>query len=181
VNRAVRLAGLLGLWVVIGALLGLFAAVTVPALFGYHSLTVRSGSMEPSISAGDVVVVEDVMPLDVKIGDIVSFKDPEDPARIVTHRVRDMEVHAGTVRFTTRGDANTGAERWYVDVEGTIGRVRYRVWKLGYVIGLVGTGWGRLGLVVAPVLLLGGVELRRIWRPTIPPAPAHEDEHALPA
>jgi hypothetical protein len=69
------------------------------------------------------------------------------------------------VRFVTRGDANTGVERWAVAKNGTIGRVEYRVPKLGYVANRVGSRLGRFTFIVVPALLLALSELWRIWRP----------------
>ena len=145
--------------------LGIAAAVTVPSLVGYQSFTVLSGSMEPTISTGDVVVVAKIVPLEAQAGDVVTFPSPEDPSRVLTHRVRSVEAVGGTVRFVTRGDANTGVERWTVPADGVIGRVSYRIPKLGYVANRVGSRFGRFAFLVLPALLLAGMELRRIWRP----------------
>lgn len=160
--RRLRIAAL---WAVAGLGLGLAAAATVPALFGYQSLTVLSGSMEPTVHTGDVVVVERIAPTEARIGDVVSFRDPEDPTRVLTHRVRELRVEGGTVRFVTKGDANTGTERWQVASGGTIGRVAYRLWALGYALHWLQGRLARLVLLVIPALLLGLHEIRRIWRP----------------
>ncbi|HWO69773.1 MAG TPA: signal peptidase I [Actinomycetota bacterium] len=158
--------GLLGLaWAVGGFGFGLLAAVGLPGLLGLRSLTVLSGSMRPTIGPGDVVVVERIDPRDARVGDVISFVDPEDPRRILTHRVRDVAVEGPSVAFVTKGDANTAPERWRVPVTGTIGRVVYRVPLVGYLLLWAGSRAGRLLLVVLPALALGAIELRRIWRP----------------
>jgi len=158
--------GLLGLaWAVGGFGFGLLAAVGLPGLLGLRSLTVLSGSMRPTIGPGDVVVVERIDPRDARVGDVISFVDPEDPRRILTHRVRDLAVEGPSVAFVTKGDANTAPERWRVPVTGTIGRVVYRVPLVGYLLVWAGSRAGRLLLVVLPALALGAIELRRIWRP----------------
>ncbi|MBI2238937.1 MAG: signal peptidase I [Actinobacteria bacterium] len=164
--RAVaRWAKLAVLWAALGLGAGMLLSITLPYLFGYRSLTVLSGSMEPTLHTGDVVVVEEISPLDVKIGDVVSFRDPADETRIITHRVRSMQVEEGTVRFVTKGDSNTGVEHWKVSADGTVGRVGYHVWRLGYALFWIRGRYGRLILVVIPALVLGAYELVRIWRP----------------
>jgi signal peptidase len=95
---------------------------------------------------------------------------------VVTHRVTRLRVSAGFVRFVTKGDANTSVERWQVAADGTIGRVKYRMWKLGYVLDWLDGAMVRIGLVVVPVVLLGVSELVRIWRPR-----REERPHARPA
>src|SRR5205085_788492 len=69
------------------------------------------------------------------------------------------------VSVVTKGDANTGVERWKVSADGTLGRVEYHVWHLGYLLYWMRGPLGRILLVVLPALLLGVYELIRIWRP----------------
>jgi signal peptidase len=153
------------LWTVFGLWAGLAMSITLPHLFGNRSLTVLSGSMEPTISTGDMVVVAPMTAMEAHVGDVVSFADPQNPEILITHRIRDIDVLAEQVRFVTKGDANSGTEEWYLDRDGTMGRVTFRVWKLGYVLFWLGSFYGRLALVVAPALLLGAYEIFRIWRP----------------
>jgi signal peptidase I len=156
-------AGLL--WTIGGVLFGVCMAVTVPFFFGIKSLTVLSGSMEPTIHVGDIVVVRQISALDARVGDVVTFRDPTDRDKLITHRVRRISVADGTVSFETKGDANTSIEQWNVASDGTIGLVLYRVPKLGYALFYVHGALGRLLLVVLPALLLGAHEIWRIWSP----------------
>jgi len=132
---------------------------------GHQAFTIVSGSMEPAIGTGDVVVVDKIAPLDARVGDVISFRDPENASRILTHRVTKMRATGDSVRFVTRGDANTGVETWGIPVSGTIGRVDYRIPKIGYVANRIGSRFGRFGFVVIPAVLLALTELWRIWRP----------------
>jgi signal peptidase I len=163
--RAGRRALMLGCWSVFGFAVVLVLSVTVPNLFGLRDLTVLSGSMEPTIHTGDVVVERQISPLDVRLGDVVSFKDPEDPSILITHRVQSMVVHDDVVSIVTKGDANTGVERWSVSADGTLGKVEYHVWHFGYLLFWIRGRLGRIVLVVVPALLLGAYELVRIWKP----------------
>jgi signal peptidase len=150
--------------VVLGFAATIVAAITLPALAGYQVLTVLSGSMEPALRTGDVIVESKVSPGELRIGDVVTFREP-DSSRLITHRVRAVSIWGGSAHVTTRGDANTGVERWSIPVDGTVGRVEYRVPKVGYVTNRVGSRFGRLALLVVPALLLCLWELKRIWAP----------------
>jgi signal peptidase len=150
--------------IALGTAAGLALGATVPRLLGYNVLVALSGSMEPTIATGDLVVGARIRPLDAKVGDIVTFQDPDRQARLITHRVRRMRVSGDRIRFETKGDANNNAETWTIARDGTVGRVEYRIPKLGYVWFWAGGRLGRLLLIVAPALLLGTLELRRIWR-----------------
>jgi len=103
--------------------------------------------------------------MDVRVGDIVTFRDPFNHQRLITHRVREMHVEGTDVVFVTRGDANTGEESWAVPLDGTVGRVAYHVPKLGYFMVWFHSRFGILLLIVLPTLLLGASELWRLWRP----------------
>jgi signal peptidase I len=86
--------------------LTLAVIATLPLLWSWSSHVVRTGSMEPVIGVGDVVVAgpftsEDVVP----VGRILVFDDPADPRhrRLLVHRVVS-DLGDGT--WATRGDAN---------------------------------------------------------------------------
>jgi signal peptidase I len=154
-----------GLWALVGLGAGILLAATAPLAFGDRSFTVMSGSMSPAIKTGDVVVERPIAPLGAKVGDVVTFRDPEGSRRLITHRVKGMRASGHTVRFVTKGDANNAVERWSVQEDGRIGRVVYRLPKLGYVLAWGNWRYGRLALLVLPAVLLLIFELVRIWRP----------------
>jgi signal peptidase I len=151
------------LWLVIGLSLCLTAVVASPSVFGYRTLTVISGSMEPTLGTGSVVIDEVISPLEARPGDILTFNDPH-RKRLLTHRLRNMRVEGGTAYMVTQGDANDAPERWSVPLRGEVGRVAYHVPKLGYARDLISRREVRLGLLGA-VLLLGALLLVDVWRP----------------
>lgn len=160
----VRLAGLAVGWAVAGVGLTLLAALAVSCVAGYRSMTVMSGSMEPAIQTGDVVVNRPIAPLDARVGDVVTFREPGSGARFITHRVRRVSARAGKVTFVTKGDANTGTERWTIPADGEIGRVQFRLPHLGYALFWTRGRYAILGLVTIPALLLAAMTVARIWR-----------------
>lgn len=160
-----RRIGLFVAWVVVGLFAGLLLAVGLPNLFHAKSLTVMSGSMEPTLGVGDVIVAQQISPMDARVGDIVTFRDPLEQDRLITHRVRQIHVLKDMVLFVTKGDANTSTEHWVVPRGGTIGRVAFHVPRLGYFMVWVHSTIGLLLLIVLPTILLGFSELWQLWRP----------------
>ena len=152
-------------WALLGATATLLLAATVPLALGHGSFSVMSGSMAPAVDAGDVVVAERIAPRQASVGDVVTFRDPQGTGRLISHRVRSLRVDGNTVHATTKGDANNTAERWSAPAGGEIGRVSYRLPKLGYVMVWTRTPLGRLLLIALPLLGLGAWTLVRIWRP----------------
>ena len=163
-GRAIgRFTALAAAWAVGAFCMALLAAVALPNAVGMRSFTVMSGSMEPTIHVGDVVIDKKIRPLDARPGDAVTFSDPTGRKRLVTHRIRSIRVQGNTVQVVTKGDANNTVERWTVPANGRIGRVELRVWKLGYPLVYAHSRYGLIGLVAIPASLLCLVELRKIW------------------
>lgn len=156
-----RLAG----WGAISFCALLLAVVAVPNAIGMRSFTVMSGSMEPAIHTGDVVIDTRIPPLAARPGDVITFSDPSGRRRLITHRVRSIRARGDLVEVVTKGDANNTVERWTVPISGRIGKVELRVWKLGYPLAYAHSRYGLIALVAIPALLLCVMELRRIWAP----------------
>ena len=165
-----RLARVAATSVLLGVGLGIFGVIVAPALFGGRSLTVLSGSMDPALKVGDIVIDSQVSPAEVRVGDIITFSDPEGTDKLITHRVRRLRITDGTAHVVTKGDNTNAVERWEMPAGGSLGRVEYRVPLLGFLVFWLHGPFARIGLIVLPALLLAGFELWRIWRPQ-PPGP----------
>jgi signal peptidase len=158
-----RIVGIVG-WAMLGALVGLALALAGPYVVGARSFTVMSGSMEPTIHTGDVVVGETISPRAAKPGDVVTFPAPDGSHRLITHRLRSTQMEGGRIKAETKGDANNTVERWQVPADGHIGRVVYRVPRVGYVLASAVSPRGRFLVLVAVILAFTGLALERIWR-----------------
>jgi signal peptidase I len=163
-----RLVRVAAVSLAIGVGLGVFGVIAAPSLFGGRALTVMSGSMEPALGVGDIVINSPVKPADVRIGDIVTFSDPEGTGKLITHRVRRMRIANGTAHVVTKGDNTNAVERWDIPAGGSLGRVEYRVPMLGFLVFWLHGPLASVALIVIPALLLAGFELWRIWRPRRP-------------
>jgi signal peptidase len=163
VASAFRLARTAALYAAVGLAAGLLLAIALPLAFGARPLTVLSGSMEPTLATGDVVVVKRIGPGEARPGDVLTYRNPE--GSLVTHRVRSVRRRGTRYELVTKGDANNAAERWTMESRGELSRALYRVPLAGRVLQRTSSREGKLALIVAPLLLLGAWEIRRIWRP----------------
>jgi signal peptidase len=154
----------------VGAVAGLFAVALVACVLGllglmaggYRPMIEQSDSMAPAMRAGDVLFVQRIATATARDGDVVTFSDAQHPGRTLTHRVVSIEpTKRGKLAFVTRGDANTGVERWTVAPDGVLGRYAFRV--PGFAVRLAQSGAWR-GLVVLAAITLAFDFLRRIWR-----------------
>ncbi|WP_345068523.1 signal peptidase I [Leifsonia kafniensis] len=130
-----------------GALIGLSlfllvvvaAAVVVPRAIGAVPMPVLTGSMAPTFSAGDLIVVQTVAPEDLSVGDIVTFRPQGDDLTPLTHRVVKITRADGRVQsLTTQGDTDASADAPIVPGQ-VLGRYLYRMPGLGFVAQLTPT------------------------------------------
>jgi signal peptidase I len=144
--------------VVAVALAGLLAGV--PAASGGTALTVWTGSMDPAIPAGSVVVVRPVNPFRIEPGDVITYQvRPGDPT-FVTHRVVEVKADAEPPSVITKGDANPGVDPDPVEMQWIRGQVLVHVPHLGSIGERVGTPAG----VTAALALFGGGALLVLGR-----------------
>jgi signal peptidase I len=85
----------------------LVVIATLPAVGSWTSYVVRTDSMEPSISAGDIVVGRPFRADEkVPVGRVMIFQAPAGSGAGSTLRVHRVVEALGHGRFTTAGDAN---------------------------------------------------------------------------
>lgn len=117
---------------------GLFIFITVlnasagkvPSVLGFSFLQVQTGSMEPELPVGTIVITKNTDPKELKKGDIISFysTDKEISQKVVTHRIVDITTNMkGYPTFTTKGDANDIEDRAPVSNIMVIGKVVYNI------------------------------------------------------
>jgi signal peptidase I len=159
----------------VGPLAGLavLAAVAYLALFlaGYRPVVVYSGSMEPGPPVGTLAFVESVPAESVQVGDVITFGDPHQPGRLVTHRVVETaETEEGALAFRTKGDANLHRDPWAIALPDEAGRLAFDVPYAGYALWYAKTREVRMGLILLVSGLMLTFLLQTIWRR--PDAPA---------
>lgn len=80
-------------------------AFAVVMLFGLKPAVVVSGSMEPTLPIGSLILTKATAASQIEVGDIVTV--PRDDGTLVTHRVVDIDhPDDGPSALTLRGDAN---------------------------------------------------------------------------
>jgi signal peptidase len=147
----------------------IICAVTVAAVFliFYRPVSlagdtlyepVYTGSMEPAIPVGSIVVIKPANPETLKIGDIICFKLSESAITSVTHRIFNITDQG----FITKGDANEDPDQWIVKKENVIGKVILTVPFIGYIGYFVRIPTGFILLIVIPASLIIIMEIRNI-------------------
>jgi signal peptidase len=97
-------------------------------VFSYKPKVIVTGSMQPLISPGDIVIVHKIEGRQAKTGDIVMF--PHNDMK-VTHRIVAVNNEEGQTTFTTKGDANPSPDSETVLADNVQGKVVQVIPKLG--------------------------------------------------
>ncbi|MDD4497633.1 MAG: signal peptidase I [Methanosarcinaceae archaeon] len=128
--------------------------------YGWQVNTILSGSMEPELPAGGLVVIRPVAANAVEVGDIITFPSPSGGV-LITHRVVAVEK-GSKLLFHTKGDANEGPDPYTVSAEQVIGKVCFSLPYLGYVSKFVKTPFGLVLSLLIPGLILLGREGKKL-------------------
>lgn len=156
---------------VLAVLLCLYVVVQVlsrghVSLGGYSVFRVVTGSMEPTMSVGALLLSKEVPIESIQVGDIICFKAQDSAifGKMMTHRV--LGVHTaidGSLFFETKGDANLAADAYFVTKSNFVGKI---VWHTGEgnmlssIFALFTNKVGFLACIVIPCLLLASMVLR---------------------
>lgn len=136
------------------------ALIVVPLVLGATPYTVLTGSMQPSMPPGTLVVTRPTPVEKISIGDVVTYQLRSNEPEVVTHRVVGLgSTSDGERAFVTRGDANNVDDDPVRAVQ-VRGIVVYHLPYLGYVntwVGINRPGW--LLKTVAGALILYGLVL----------------------
>lgn len=135
-------------------------------VLGYKVLSVLSGSMEPAIKTGDVIIVEPLKSdQEIAEGDVITFRAPDSPDMLITHRVVGIvSVNGEPAAYVTKGDNNDSIDLTPVQRSQVVGIQRWRIPYYGYLSNFMRRPLGIILCVIAPGLVLIGMEVRKIMQ-----------------
>ncbi len=115
----------------------------LPTVFGWGSVVVLSGSMEPELPVGSLLIIhkED----SYKVGEIITYED--EYGNLVTHRLVSLEND----KAITKGDANN-TEDIPFSISKIYGKVKVVMPSVGGII-----LWLKTPLGICTILLIGGL------------------------
>ncbi len=110
IGFTLKMGGKVIFWTVIFLLLLTVVSVNkaknrgeIPGILGFHLFVVESGSMEPTLNIGAVILCRKPKePNNLIVNDIVTFKDLS--GHIITHRIIEVVVDERITAYRTKGD-----------------------------------------------------------------------------
>ena len=132
---------------------------------GFMLFRVVTGSMEPTMSVGTLLITKEVDIASIALDDIVCFRtyDTAISGSVVTHRVVEILQDEAGILLRTKGDANLVADGYFVSQANLVGKV---VWFTGEdnllirIFSFLSSKIGFLGCIVFPCLLISGIVLQ---------------------
>ncbi len=136
----------------------------LPHVPGFGTLDikiVKSGSMEPNIMTGGIVLIREAPAYN--IGDIITFKGSGSDVP-TTHRIVGTEVVGGKTFFVSKGDANEERDNDLVAPRTILGKVLFTAPYVGFLLDFSRKPLGFALLIGVPALLIVIDEIEKIWR-----------------
>ena len=124
-----------------------------PELFGWSRAVILSGSMEPSMSIGDLVIVQ--REKEYRVGDIVVF---DSGGLSVTHRILEKAQEG----FVTKGDANNVPDKELLSENHIIGRVAVVIPMVGKAVLFLKNPAGLMLIMMLAIWLIWGADVVRM-------------------
>jgi len=116
-------------WILVMSFISVIGVYLFTGLLGVYPTIVASGSMQPALQVGDIVVSVKPDPYKVETGDVIQFRKGND---MILHRVIEVDTSEGRT-FITKGDANTVPDLDPVSMEQIVGKRIFTIPKIGWI------------------------------------------------
>jgi signal peptidase len=113
-------------------------------------LVVLSGSMQPTLHAGDVIVTVETPVHSLEVNDIITYHSPDNIKSLMTHRIVNIISDSQTLAFQTKGDANEDPDQYVVSPKQIVGRMVFIIPYIGYIASISHSFIGFLLFVLTP-------------------------------
>ncbi len=145
-------------FVLFAVVLLVFSSFNIPGSLKLY--VVKSGSMEPAIKMGSLVIVGEAD--EYKVDDIVTFSSITDARETTTHRIIEVIESEPVTTYRTKGDANDVADSFMINKGRIIGKAKLAIPFLGYLTAFVKTWPGLIILIIIPATIIIYEEVQKI-------------------
>lgn len=104
-----------------------------PSFLGIKTYVIISGSMEPNIKIGDIVITQNIKRKEesIKVGDVIAYRKGQ---TVITHRITNIEKDEnGILRIATKGDNNNTEDNERILINNIEGKAIATIPKIGYI------------------------------------------------
>lgn len=145
------------------ALLASLLTVAATNLLGYNNYVIYSGSMEPTVKVGSLLLTRPADVEDLQVGDVITYRSPGNHTTL-THRIVSIRQQDGQRVFTTKGDASLEPDPREIILRGQVSKMAFDIPYLGYVVDFAKSTQGVVLLLLVPAAGLVLIHTRKIWK-----------------
>lgn len=141
--------------------LGLLLLVSAVPIAQIGVKIVQSGSMEPAIKTGSIVVIKTAPAYEV--GDVITFFFNSADKTPTTHRIVKVSEDDGEGRYLTKGDANENVDPREIEEDTVVGKVLFSIPVVGYILDFAKKPIGFALIIGVPAALIIFDEAGKIY------------------
>lgn len=130
----------------------------LPSIFNIVPLIVVTESMEPKINGGDLIFTKIVNSEEINEKEIISFWDPTNSSKVVTHEVIDKYEKEGKIYFKTKGINNNSPDKIDVSEDLLIGRYVGKLPFVGKITMFIQSTEGLIICLLIPLVIILSID-----------------------
>lgn len=144
---------------ILAVLVVAFFALNTPTNYGGSTRyePVLSGSMEPAIPVGSLVLIKPVNTESLRVGDVICYRFSDEI--LITHRIIEITSNG----IITKGDANDEQDLKLVQSNNIVGSVVLTIPFVGFLGSLIQSPLGLLFLLFIPGVIFILLEIKGIY------------------
>ena len=130
------------------------------SVLGIRIYNIATSSMIPKYKVNDIILVKDIKPNELKVGDDVTYKGKEKElaGKLITHRIIDIKEENNKKIITTKGINNDLADP-EIEESQVIGKVVCIIPVISFIHKLITTQVGFFIIIFCPIVLLVCLEI----------------------
>lgn len=152
--------------ILVWLLIVVIAFLLLPHFGGWRFEAILTGSMEPTLPVGGVVIIKPVDTSTIDRDDIITYRLGKS---LITHRVIGVIVQSDENLFVTKGDANEDIDRSQIPESSVVGKAIASIPYFGYLAAFVKTRLGLLLTICLPGFVIIALELKNMWQIVLKP------------
>ena len=125
------------------------------SIAGIRVFNVATGSMIPKYNVGDILILKEVDPSQINVGDDIAYLGDEGSFRnkVVTHQVIEKKENNGEYSFITQGIANNTPDP-EITADQVYGKVIYKSIILSFISGITKNLYMFYFLIIVPIAII---------------------------
>jgi signal peptidase len=139
-----------------------FVFTYIPPLNQFSLFIIQTDSMDPVIAPNDMVIVKDLNPKEVEVGDIMAFRvditgDGQDD--VVVHYIAEIRTLNDQLIFKSKPEVSDLQDRWTLEEEDLVGVYQYQIKGVGKIFSFAQSWIGIIIIIIDITIIAIGYDI----------------------